>query len=51
MIQRPFPALGIGWLLALIGLVVVIVIKIGDAAMTTDKVLALFALAFLAILL
>ena len=45
------PTIGIGWLLALIGLVLVVVLFVVDEELTKNTVLGLFALAYLSRLL
>ena len=45
------PTIGIGWLLALIGLVLVVVLFVVDEELTKNTVLVLFALAYLSRLL
>lgn len=48
---RPFPATAIGWLLALIGLILTVVFWAAGSLLVESHCVILFILAFLAILL
>jgi hypothetical protein len=49
--QAPWVRGSFGWVLAFIGLIIVIVLAIGDQVISRNMILGMFALAYLSVLL